>query len=209
MPHTYPSMSTIEKIVVGKKDANGNTLKPFVQSYHTGNGHVNSEATIALAPSTAIETSRAAATEVLERLGDDLTVVNNNYGAPIEDDEYAYDRFEDVRLWDMADDWQAVNQCESISQAVLEETTPNELGADNAEELIAYGGGFVHEAILCERNGEEWVVDYTIRQFQVTNKSRVGGELDFPWVGSKDDWLATIRDGGFDYSLEEPTEAAA
>lgn len=118
---------------------------------------------------------------------------------PREDAEWVLDEFPDLQfvnrsglsgdsmmLHQMGEPLAADGNCESASDAVIA-LGAAELGAEKLDKatILDPTGGF-HCAVVAGRGSEEWVVDYTLRQFD--------DQADFPYVGTIDDWHAKVQD---------------
>lgn len=125
-----------------------------------------------------------------------------NYANETENAEWILNEFPDLEIVDhsvtaedygtlelhqMSDPDLARGNCWSTSNSLLE-LDPAEFGADETDQLIIESEGMgQHVAVRASKEGKEWVVDYTIRQFDK--------DASFPWVGSTKDWkgLVTAR----------------
>lgn len=117
---------------------------------------------------------------------------------PREDAEWVLEEFPDLEfdnrsgldgdtmmLHEMGEPLSADGNCESVSDAVIE-LGAAELGAERLDKatILDPTGGF-HCAVVAGKGDQEWVVDYTLRQFD--------DQADFPYVGTLDDWHAKIQ----------------
>ncbi|KQO98283.1 hypothetical protein [Leifsonia sp. Leaf264] len=82
----------------------------------------------------------------------------------------------------------ARNNCFRVSQALIHQFTPEELGADETEPIESQVWFTQHCAVLCRRGDKEWVVDFTASQF---------GVKDFPYVGTVEEWLEDLSADGY------------
>ena len=93
---------------------------------------------------------------------------------------------ERMMLHMMGDPLSADGNCEASTDAVIG-LGAAELGADRLDKatILSPTGGF-HCAVVAGKSGSEWVVDYTMRQFDE--------HADFPYVGTLDDWHRKVQD---------------
>lgn len=92
---------------------------------------------------------------------------------------------ETMVLHQMGQPLAADGNCENSTDAVIE-LGPGELGADRLDKatILSPTGGF-HCAVVAGKGEQEWVVDYTLRQFD--------DQADFPYVGTLDEWHAKVQ----------------
>lgn len=119
-------------------------------------------------------------------------------GTALDDARWVLDEFPDLQfkncsglagdtmmLHQMGEPLSADGNCESVSDAVIS-LGAAELGAEKLDKAVILDptGGF-HCAVVAGSQGREWVVDYTLRQFDA--------QADFPYVGTLDDWHAKVQ----------------
>ena len=106
---------------------------------------------------------------------EDLEIPNHS------SDEYG----EWVTLSQMADGAVARNNCWAVTAELLERMGQDEFEGDTVAQIEIEGSGVYHAAIVTHVDGQHYVVDYTIRQFDQS--------LPFPYVGTQEDWIATVE----------------
>ncbi|KQO98179.1 hypothetical protein [Leifsonia sp. Leaf264] len=89
-----------------------------------------------------------------------------------------------VHLDELGDPDLARGNCWAATNELLDRIDPEELGATAIDE-ITLTNRRDHVAISATDGKTDWVVDYTIRQFDA--------ELAFPWVGTEASWKSTIE----------------
>lgn len=129
---------------------------------------------------------RQQAVNLLEEIGDEI-VVSNHGAFP--------NKRPTVSLGDMNDGDVARGNCWSIVNEIIEVAGTDYFG-DYVDELnINTKGGLSHTGLFVKSGEREYVVDYTIRQFNQ--------DLDFPLIATVNEWKSTVEKaygGSFEFT---------
>lgn len=90
-------------------------------------------------------------------------------------------------LADMADPDKAYNNCDAASSEIVERLHPSDFDADEIRYIgvETVNSEKFHAAVLVIKNGNQYIADYTIRQFNPA--------LPYPYVNTKEKWLEELR----------------
>ncbi len=88
----------------------------------------------------------------------------------------------------------AKNNCAIVTKAILTNMSPEEFKSEQPLKAIRIDASdtknvekiWHHAAFIVTRNNEEYVVDYTIRQFDT--------KLPIPYVGKKEEWMVKVNE---------------
>ena len=92
-----------------------------------------------------------------------------------------------LTLADMADAKLAYNNCDAASAEIVERLNASDFNADNLQYIGVETSDSqkFHAAVLVTKENQQFVVDYTIRQFNST--------LPYPYIATRQEWMTQLE----------------